>query len=508
MKILLWLFLFSVSLSAQTTIQWEKSYGGSEYDQATYINQTPDGGYIVAGFTTSNDFDVTGNHGLNDFWIIKLNAIGEMVWQKALGGADIDWLLGAQVTSDGGCIAVGFTNSYEGDIVGFQGNSDVWVVKIGPNGDFEWQKTLGGYLSEEAWDVQETSDGGFIVVGWSNSKNGDVMGNHGTSDYWVIKLSQLGDLEWQKCLGGSKVDVADAVKQTPDGGFIVVGQSNSIDGDVIADTVSNDFWIVKLDVLGTIEWQKKLGSSVSDYPTDIIVTSDGGYVFAGWVGDGGDVIGYHGGYIDAWVVKLDQQGEVLWTKALGGSKEDYVISIQQTTDGGFILVGDSNSSDGDVLGNDGGEDLWLVKLTPQGDVKWQKTMGGSFQEYGQYVSQTEDGGFIVAGSNRSSDGDASTNKGYFDYWIVKLSPETIATGGQSTLPLKLFPNPSTGIVTLQLPFEAALFQVQIIDLQGLIVLNQTGSNTTFDLAPFPKGNYLITARSESGQMWVGKVQKI
>jgi len=238
--------------------------------------------------------------------------------------------------------------------------------------NIEWQKCLGGSNDDEAYSVQQTSDGGYIVAGSTRSNDGDVSGNHEEVwwlvwDFWVVKLDRYGDIEWQKCLGGSDSDWAESIQQTNDGGYIVAGYTGSNDGDVSGNHGEKDFWVVKLDRYGDIEWQKCLGGSGGggsggDYAYSVQQTSDGGYIVAGetW-SNNGDVSGYHGGG-DVWVVKLDRYGDIKWQKCLGGSSWDWAYSIQQTNDGGYIVAGLTRSNDGDVSGNYGEKDFWVVKL--------------------------------------------------------------------------------------------------------------------------------------------------
>ena len=328
------------------------------------MRQTSDGGYIVAGSTTSpNDGDVTGNHGGYDSWIVKLTNAGAIDWEKSLGGTGADHAYSVRQTTDGGYIVAGYSNSHDGDVTGNHGGDDYWVVKLTAAGDIDWQKSLGGSWNDNGMDARQTADGGYIVTGWSNSFNGDVTGNHGGNDYWVVKLDSTGNIVWQKSLGGSGNDNSwGEIQQTADGGYIVAGQSNS---------------------------------------------------------NGGDVSGNHGGY-DYWVVKLTDAGAIDWQKSLGGSGFDEGYSVRQTSDGGYIVAGFSESNDQDVSGNHGGRDAWVVKLGPSGNILWQHPLGGSGQDQAQCMRQTADGGYIVAGSSDSHDGDVTGNHGGTDYWIVKL----------------------------------------------------------------------------------------
>jgi hypothetical protein len=364
--ILLSLILFNgvnkKSYAQAPAIEWQRCLGGTYDDYAYSIQQTSDGGFIVAGRTYSNDGDVSGNHGKSDAWVVKLNSSGDIEWQKCLGGTGNDYAKSIQQTSDGGFIVAGYTDSNDGDVSGNHGYFDYWVVKLNSSGTILWQKCLGGTSFDQAYSIQQTSDGGFIVAGRTYSNDGDVSGNHGDIDAWVVKLNSSGDIIWQKCLGGTSGDYANSIQQTSDSGFIVAGYTWSNDGDVSGNHGYYDYWVVKLNSSGDIEWQKCLGGTYYDYAYSIQQTSNGGFIVAGSTNSiNGDVSGYHG-YFDYWVVKLNSSGDILWQKCLGGTSDDYANSIQQTSDGGFIVAGYTNSNDGDVTENHGGYDTWVVKL--------------------------------------------------------------------------------------------------------------------------------------------------
>jgi len=182
-------FTILLNATAQAPdIEWQRALGGTDYDWASSIQQTSDGGYIVAGYSSSTDGDVTGNHDSTDFWVVKLNSVGTIQWQKALGGTDYDWASSIQQTSDGGYIVAGWSESTDGDVTGNHGYIDCWVVKLNSNGNIQWQKALGGTERDFAYSIQQTADGGYIVAGFTTSTDGDVTGNHGDYDAWVVKL--------------------------------------------------------------------------------------------------------------------------------------------------------------------------------------------------------------------------------------------------------------------------------------------------------------------------------
>jgi len=424
-----WSFTYS-SIEEEPYITWQKFLGGSYRDFARSIQQTNDGGYIVAGYTESNDGDVSGNHGNYDFWVVKLSSTGSLQWQKCLGGSDDEWAYSIQQTSDGGYIVAGYTESNDGDVSGNHGGGDFWVVKLSSTGSLQWQKCLGGSSWDEAYSIQQTSDGGYIVAGGTYSNDGDVSGNHGYYDFWVVKLSSTGTLQWQKCLGGSSWDEAYSIQQTSDGGYIVAGSTYSNDGDVSGNHGEVDFWVVKLSSTGSLQWQKCLGGSRKDEAYSIQQTSDGGYIVAGYTesndGDVSENPSYP--YRSSWVVKLSSTGSLQWQKCLGNLLLDTLASsIQQTSDGGYIVIQNVYYDPGGIsnLRHDersydplinldtipsGSSWTELIKLDSVGDFQWYR-IGIDRLSFACSIKQTSDGGYILTGTGWSS---------YQDFSVVKL----------------------------------------------------------------------------------------
>ncbi|UCH14009.1 MAG: hypothetical protein JSV22_13005 [Bacteroidales bacterium] len=399
---------------------WQKCFGGSGKEEAYSIQQTTDGGYIIAGISHSSDGDVTSNYGYADCWILKLTSTGEINWKKSLGGSGYDRAYSIQQTNDEGYIFAASTGSDDYDVTGNKGYSDYWIVKLSSTGDIDWEKCHGGQHSEFAYSIQQTTDSGYIVAGTCYDNGGDVTGNHGYEDYWIVKLTSTGELVWQKSLGGSSFDFAREVRQTSDGGYIIAGYSNSNDGDVTGNHGDYDYWIVKLTSTGQLDWQKSLGGSESDKAYSVQQTTDGGYIIAGFsYSSDGDVTGLHDFY-DYWIVKLTSAGEIDWQKCFGGKYSEETYSIQQTADQGYIVAGFTRSSDGDVSEKSGESDYWIVKLNSAGEIIWQKSMGGSDYDVAWSIQQTTDGGYIIAGYSESEDGHVSGNNGGHDFWIVRL----------------------------------------------------------------------------------------
>ncbi|MFL9834899.1 T9SS type A sorting domain-containing protein [Chryseobacterium terrae] len=498
LKFTFYLSLFSFSiLKAQTSpsIQWQKTLGGSSYDVARSIQQTSDGGYIIAGESDSTNGDVTGNHGTSDFWIVKLDPSGIIQWQKSLGGSYGDMANAIQQTSDGGYIVVGESSSINGDVTGNHGNADYWIVKLDPSGNLQWQKSLGGSNRDAANSVKQTLDGGYIVAGESNSTNGDVTGNHGNYDYWIVKLDPSGNLQWQKSLGGSLYDAANSIQQTFDGGYIVAGGSNSDDGDVTNNNGNQDFWIVKLNPSGGIQWQTSLTGNLADQAQSIQQTEEG-YIVAGGSNSQNSENPTTFGISNYRVAKLDSNGIMQWQKHFGGSNNDYAYSTQQTQDGGYIVAGGAQSADGDVIGNHGNNDFWIIKLNYSGNFEWQKTLGGSAFEDAYSINQTNDGGFVIAGMTQSTDGDVTGNHGNGDMWIVKLGAFLSTNENSIKNNISIYPNPAKDFVNINnLPHETT---ISITDASGRKILSKKYSekNISIDTSDLINGNYIIQAEHQ------------
>ncbi|MDD1727495.1 MAG: PKD domain-containing protein [Methanospirillum sp.] len=403
----------------QLTLQ--RCLGGSSTDQGYAVTSLPDGGYMVTGYTRSIDGDVSGNHGGSDVWVIKMDPSGTLDWQKCFGGSNSDYGYTATQTVDGGYLAGGTTYSNDGDVSGNHGGSDLWVVKMDPSGDLQWQKCLGGTTSDWAESVIQTRDGGYLAGGATYSNDGDVSGNHGGSDAWIVKLDTSGNLQWQKCLGGTSGDWVTSVIQTTDGSYLVAGVVYSTDGNVSGNHGQADYWIVNLDENGTLVWQKCFGGSDNDLAESITQTADGGYLIGGMSSSlNGDVSGNHG-YGDYWVVKLDSSGSLQWQKCFGGSSSDWAESVIQTADGGYLVGGISISEDGDVSGNHGNSDCWVVKLDNEGNLKWQKCLGGSKYDHLFSLNQTADRQYLTVGYTYSNDGDVTGYHGITDNWLTRIS---------------------------------------------------------------------------------------
>ncbi len=414
LSILLLVFSMGGVLAKSPVTEWQRRYGGTgvaKSDRELKVTQTADGGYIMASSTSATSGHVTDNHGDFDMWVVKTDALGEIVWKKSYGGSGVDYAKSIQQTTDGGYVIAGYSNSSNGDVSGGHGNYDFWVVKIAGDGTLEWQKTFGGTNEDRAYSIKQTPDGGYIVGGITTSSDGDVTDPKGSFDVWIVKLASTGSLDWQKTLGGTGIDFCYDLITTEDGGYLFTGYSNSVDGDVEGGQGSEDYWVVKLNDTGALTWQKTLGGTKSDISYSVKQAKDLGYIIAGETSSiDGDVSNAKGGNkSDYWIVKLNTGGALEWEKSYGGTNIDIAYSIELTLDGEYVIAGESSSPDGDVIGLHRGNgvdysDFWIVRIDATGEIVWQKTWGSPGTDVGRYVQQTTSGGYIVIGFTDANTG--------------------------------------------------------------------------------------------------------
>jgi hypothetical protein len=488
-------------------IEWAKSYGGLDEDQALCIEKTSDHGFIIAGQSFSNDGDATGHHNPNsdntDFWIVKIDSAGILQWERSLGGSDGDVARNIKQTPDG-YIIIGSSYSSHGDVTGQHGTGftdDYWIVKLDLDGKTKWEKSLGGTNRDLGFSIDLTPDGGYIAAGVSQSVNGNVTGHHSdttTSDYWIVKLDSLGNILWEKSFGGMKDDYCYNIHQTSDHGFIVAGSTSSDDGDVSTNKGNEDIWIIKLDSLGNLLWQKSYGGSNVDVCHSISPVKDNGYIAAGYTASNDrDVTGHQNGMADYWIIRIDSVGKLLWQRTFGGSSNDVAYSVRQTFDDGFIIAGEAESDNGDVSGIHGESDYWIVKLDSTGKLQWQKTLGGSSVDFAFSIVQTSDSGFVVAGSSDSDDGDVTDHHFHEDYWVVKLgygAPSSVISHSNAKQ-VHCFPNPFSQQTEIEFgeilhtASELIIYNVLGVEMERLH-LGEAASNIIIHRGNLTSGAYI------------------
>jgi len=358
--------------------EWTKAYGGLDIDYAYSVVQTADGGYALAGYTES--FGVGA-----DFWLIKTDSAGNALWNKTYGGNDTDIAYSTVQASDLGYALAGYT--YSNNI----SQNDIFLVKADSSGTMQWNRTYGGTNQDYAYSVVQTRDGGYALAGATLSFGA------GGADFYLVKTDSAGILQWNRTYGGGNNDYAESVIQTSDGGYALAGYTDSFGAG------GYDFWLVKTDPAGNMQWNKTYGGKGSDQAYSAVQTSDGGYALAGYTNSFGA-----GGY-DFWLVKTDAVGTTLWNKTYGGTNQDSARSLVLTSDGGYAIAGYTYSGVGFY-------DFCLVKADSSGNLMWSKTIGGKSSDLAYSVVQTRDGGYALAGYTTSY---GCGN----DFWLVKVAAE-------------------------------------------------------------------------------------
>ena len=405
-----------------------ETLGGSNNDSAQSVTATVDGGYIILGYTQSNDGDLTDKQDTSfDFWVIKYSSQNTVEWQKTYGGSGDDRGNSIVQTQDGGYAVLGFSFSEDGDVTNNEGLQDFWLLRLDASGNLIWQNSFGFEGSDSGISLIETSDLGFLLSGIIDISASGGQGatnrndnRHAGGDYWLIKVNQLGELEWSNFYGGNFTDTPFGIIQKDNNGFLVVGSSDSSDTDISNNKGTYDFWVLDISPEGALLNEKSLGGTQIDEGRSIIASGDGNFLITGDTrSDDVDVLNNKGG-ADLWLVKITPQGELLWEKSIGGSNFDVARSIKSSQDGNFILSGSSRSDDFDVNNNKGQNDAWVLKINANGDVLWETTIGGSNIDFAYDIAELNNGSIIAVGDTSSIDGDIIVNKGFSDLLLIKI----------------------------------------------------------------------------------------
>lgn len=405
-----------------------KTYGGTKNDSAQSIAATSDGGYAILGYTQSNDNDITDKQDESfDYWVLKFDANDQLQWQKTYGGTADDRGYDIIQTSDGGYAILGYSFSNDGDTSVNSGLQDYWLVKLDSDGNISWEKSFGYQGTDTGISVIETNNQGYLITGVLDVTASGGEGNsqrtanrHAGGDYWALKLDNSGNLEWSRYFGGNFTDTPYGAVQTDDNGFIIAGSSDSEDTDISGNIGTYDFWIIKISESGDLVWEKSFGGSQIDEARAIIKTDDGNYIVAGDTRSSDNDISQNKGAADLWLIKISPTGNLIWEKTLGGSSFDVARAIKKTQDNSFLLSGSSRSSDMDVSENKGQNDAWVLKTNNSGNLIWETTIGGSNIDFSYDVAELANGSIIAVGDTNSTDGDILNNKGFTDLLIIKI----------------------------------------------------------------------------------------
>lgn len=425
------LVIFSTSGFSQT---WTKTYGTINDDEGNVVQQTFDGGYIITGKTfPTNSWD-------SDLFLVRTDSNGDTLWTKTYGGAGNDIGVDVKQTTDNGFIISGYYySSLE------SGSFDVWLLKTDSNGDTLWTNTFGGSNNDFGNSVFQNDDGGYVIIGSTESYGA------GGSDFWIVKTDASGDSLWSKTYGGPYHEIAFEAQATSDGGYIIAGYTQ------LQGFFNSDVWLVKLFSNGEVDWTQTYGGDQDDLAYSVSETADAGYILSG------DTKSFGSGYSDVYVIKTDMYGDTMWTKTFGGASNDAGNSVIETAEGDFLVCGNtfSFSADGDM-------DLWLIKTDISGYTLWTEMYGGSGDELGYSVIETFDGRLSLCGYT------TTYGAGERDVWLLHLEAdgqlgidETINPTSSSFELKQNYPNPFMGSTTIEyfIP-SSGIVSLKVYDLTG------------------------------------------
>jgi len=427
------LFFTNISL-AQPDTDWSVNYGGNLSDHAQSVTATSDDGCIIAGHSYSTNGDIQNAKGEGDVFITKLNRDGVKEWSKNLGGGSFDTAKEILQTADGGYILVGNSSSANSDIQDNCLKQDIFIIKLNSNGNLVWKTAIAGLGVDYAQAAVLNTDGSITLCGYTFS---DFANDNekGSPDGLIAKISSSGALVWISTKGGSRADYLNDIQLTDDGGYILAGTSNSVDGELALNKGLFDAWILKTNAIGTTSWSKTFGGTQYDGANAIANADGDGYVMAGYSSSAnGDPIVNKGGK-DVWILKVSLNGNKTWSKTYGGSYGDEANDILNI-ETGFLVAITSDSDDGDKGTSRGAVDGWLIQITDTSNLDSFEVYGGTQNDAINSLAASNNGGFFLAGYSTSTNGDLNNNKGKEDAWVVRLQGVEIPTvdlGGTSEI---------------------------------------------------------------------------
>lgn len=506
------LFIIHSALSQAPLIrQWDFRFGGNSHESISCLKQTSSGKLMMAGTIQSDSSEDVSQHtqGATDFWIIITDSVGDLEWEKRFGGNSYEELRSAVETKDKGYILGGYTNSdSSGDVTSqSKGHQDYWVIKIDSIGNKQWDKRFGGAQEEILQSIQQTTDGGYILGGKTSSDTSVDISQHrrGFIDYWIVKTDALGNKQWDKRFGGNSLSLLNSLLQTNDGGYIFGGYTASDSSGDVSQTTRDehlttgnggDYWIVKTDSIGNKLWDKRFGGNYEDVINSLQQTKDGGYILHGITqsDSSGDVskpsrdsslllISQRGDY---WIVKTDSLGNKQWDNRFGGNDTELrgTGNISLIHDGGYLISGESlsNASRDKTENNLGFTQAWIIRTDSLGGKLWDKTIFTrsvyQLSAYRAIAIQSSDQCYIVATTTVADTGGYKTqmSRGYEDFWFIKFCDTTTTIGIHGIDPeqnsIVVFPNPSANEIFIKsLPLDRNM-TLRIFNTLGEIMIEK------------------------------------
>ena len=538
------------ALAQDVDVQSQSSLGGTNSEYLFDAIPTTDGGFIIAGSTSSNRTGnlTQANNGDLDYWICKMDGNNNLLWQKNYGGAGLDLLQSVKATADGGYILAGISSSnISGDKLDIcQGATDYWIIKIDASGGQQWQTTVGGVGIEKLNQITQTTDGGYIIAGSSGSKKSPVGQDNiipltqktescrGGLDFWIVKLKSNGDVDWQKTIGGRFADELKVVQPLPNNEYLLGGYSNSpISGEKTNENIGiGDYWIVKINNTGEIIWQQTLGGSSDDVLVSLITTQDGGFIIGGNSGATpsntsnrkaitGNKSKSNTKGTDFWVIKLDGQGTTDWQETYNFGNHDALTSITEDTNGNVLIGGyaqseasSASASNRGIAGKtiltdkEGINDYIALKIDNKGKQLWTQAVGSRGDEVLKKLLPTPDGGYLLAGtSNGGKSRDKKGQIGGKDYWVVKLKN---TNKEELEAVIGAFPNPTINATNVAVSYNYDYGTATLYDLNGRQLQTKElkgEKQIPFNLDGLPQGMYLINIKTNNGTNAVKIIKK-
>ena len=410
-----------------TNVYSIETIGGSKNDAFNAVTKTIDDGYITAGYTQSNDGDIISKANISfDFLVSKFSSENILEWQKHFGGSENDKALDIIQTLGGDFIVLGSSESSDLDVSENAGSKDFWLVKLSNNGILLWEKSFGFLGEDYGTTLLETKDGGFLITGVLDVSASNGQGNakstiinHAGGDYWVLKTNHLGALEWSRYFGGSFTEIPLGIVETDNHNYIIVGSSDSNDFNISNNKGSYDFWMTKIATDGSLLLEKTFGGSEIDEASAITATNDGNFIIVGNTRSADKDVSKNNGAADIWILKVSKEGNLIWEKTIGGSSFEVAKAIYKTQDNGFLIAGSSRSLDNGFQ-NKGQNDALILKIDENGNLLWQKTFGGSEIDFLYDVVELNNKSIIAVGESSSSDQDIPENKGFTDALVIQI----------------------------------------------------------------------------------------
>jgi len=512
-------------------LNWQQCFGGSMLDGA-YDIIAIENGYLIAGGTGSNDGDITFSYGNGDGWLIRTDGNGNLIWEKTYGGSDTEGFSRIIPTYYNNFYLLGLSFSSDGDISNdpYPDSPDYWIVKIDSSGNIIWDKIVGGNMGEVLFSGDATLDGGVLAIGQTSSNDGDISLSYGGNDTWIVKLSNQGELEWDYTIGTDWFDTGQAIIQTSDGGYLMESSSIILEGGIgnISCIPHSYGWVegvlFKLDSNLNIQWQRCYGGSDHDGISGVIEISDG-YVLTGSTSSyDGDISGYNGGISDFWVVRIDFNGNIIWQNPLGGSRGEAGCNIIINDNGDFCAIGSTQSNDGDVSGNHSmseyDHDIWLARLNSEGELLSQQCFGGGGNEIVEFgVVKKSDNNFVIAGHTDfgpSYDVGCTPHGGNGvdkDFWVFEIQDTltSVLASLEFTGGVKVYPNPAGEYVCFEIAGggHVEMPEVKIFNSLGLpvkdLVLFESKGKIIWDLRKVAPGMYFYQIEINGNVCQQGKV---